>query len=46
MKHRGQDYQRLQQQKIAELRHQLRYVNTSQERDLLTMQIDAIRRHG
>jgi len=38
--------QRLRQQKINELRHQLRYTNTAQERDYIAMQIDAIRRHG
>ena len=46
MKHRRQDHKRLQQQKLAELRHQLRYANTAQERDRLAMQIDAVRRYG
>lgn len=46
MKYTPQERQRLQQQKINELRHQMRYANNAQEREYLAMHIDAIRRHG
>lgn len=46
MKHNAQERRRLQQQKISELRHQLRYANDYRERDYIAMQIDAVRRHG
>ncbi|MEM1290162.1 MAG: hypothetical protein AAF283_08285 [Cyanobacteria bacterium P01_A01_bin.70] len=46
MKNNARERQRLQQQKISELRHQLRYTNDYRERDYIAMQIDAIRRHG
>jgi len=46
MKHHTRESKRIQQQKIAELRHQLRYASDARERDYLAMQIDAVRRHG
>jgi len=46
MRYDTREQKRLQKQKIDELRHQLRFVNTPQERDYISMQIDAIRRHG
>ncbi|MEM6435385.1 MAG: hypothetical protein AAF773_16260 [Cyanobacteria bacterium P01_D01_bin.115] len=46
MKNNARERQRLQQQKISELRHQLRYANDYRARDYIAMQIDAIRRHG
>ena len=46
MKYDTRERKRIQQQKIHELRHQLRYANNSQEREYITMQIDAVRRHG
>lgn len=45
MRHNRQEQQRHQQQKIAELQHQLRYTNSSAERERIVMQIDACRRH-
>jgi len=46
MKHTTQEHHRLRRQKIEELRHQLRYVSDSREREYIAMQIDAIRRHS
>lgn len=46
MRYNTNERQRIQQQKIAELRHQLRYATDARERDYLAMQIDAVRRHG
>ncbi len=46
MKYNGREQKRQKQQKISELRHQLRYTNDYRERDYIAMQIDAIRRHG
>jgi|GEM_PF-2157505 len=46
MKHTPQEHQRLRRQKLAELRHQLRYTSDSREREYLAMQIDAVRRHS
>jgi hypothetical protein len=46
MKYTTQESKRLRQQKIAELRHQLRYTNSPQEREYITMQIDAVRRYS
>lgn len=46
MKYNTRERKRIQQQKIAELRHQLRYAIDSRERDYIAMQIDAVRRHG
>ncbi|MEM1281233.1 MAG: hypothetical protein AAF827_05350 [Cyanobacteria bacterium P01_D01_bin.6] len=46
MKYNAQERQRMQQQKIDELRHRLRYTNDYRERNYIAMQIDAIRRYG
>ena len=46
MKYSDREQKRQKQQKINELRHQLRYANDYRERDYLAMQIDAMRRHG
>lgn len=46
MKFNAQEQKRQKQQKINELRHQMRYANDYRERDYIAMQIDAIRRHG
>ncbi|MEM9768081.1 MAG: hypothetical protein AAF892_09405 [Cyanobacteria bacterium P01_D01_bin.71] len=45
MRYNRQEQKRLQQQKIAELRHQLRYTNSATEREHIVRQIDACRRH-
>lgn len=45
MKYNTQEQKRLKQQKIDELRHQMRYTNNAQEREYIAMQIDAVRRH-
>ena len=46
MKHTAPERKRRQQQKIRELRHQMRYANDYRERDYIAMQIDAVRRYG
>ncbi|MGF1461123.1 MAG: hypothetical protein ACFBSG_19105 [Leptolyngbyaceae cyanobacterium] len=46
MKYNNHEQKRLQQQKIAELRHQLRYTNDYRERDYIITQIDAVRRYS
>ncbi|MGD1930250.1 MAG: hypothetical protein ACFB12_15215 [Leptolyngbyaceae cyanobacterium] len=46
MKNNAQERQRLQQQKISELRHQLRYIKDYRAHDYIARQIDAIRRQG
>jgi hypothetical protein len=46
MRYSDREQKRQKQQKINELRHQLRYANDYRERDYIAMQIDAIRRHS
>ncbi|WP_160299531.1 hypothetical protein [Leptolyngbya iicbica] len=46
MRYNDREQKRLKQQKIDELRHQLRYANDYRERDYIAMQIAAMRRHG
>ncbi|MGD1862876.1 MAG: hypothetical protein ACFB0E_23255 [Leptolyngbyaceae cyanobacterium] len=45
MRYDRQEQKRQQQQKITELRHQLRYTNSAAERERIVKQIDACRRY-